>query len=96
MDEVFKFLQSKRKTNGTAPKRFDECLYTPYVFTYPISPPHPNSKKIIYQLPEMFLFDYGVVVFWGMTLKEEQRILKLLVPFEEEKLGKSLSCIAIA
>lgn len=36
----------------------------------------------------MFLFDYGVIVFWGMELKEEQRILKLLEPFEEEKLGK--------
>lgn len=36
----------------------------------------------------MFLFDYGVIVFWGMGLKDEQRILKLLEPFEEEKLGK--------
>ncbi|KAI7901905.1 uncharacterized protein BX663DRAFT_436610 [Cokeromyces recurvatus] len=89
MDELVKYLQSKKKTNGTAPKRFDECLYTPYAFTYPISPPHPantNHSLTTQKLPEMFLFDYGVVVFWGMTLKEEQRILKLLVPFEEEKL----------
>jgi uncharacterized Rmd1/YagE family protein len=34
----------------------------------------------------MFLFDYGVIVFWGMTLEEELDILKLLEPFEEEKL----------
>ncbi|KAG1317984.1 hypothetical protein G6F62_012598 [Rhizopus arrhizus] len=34
----------------------------------------------------MFLFDYGVVVFWGMTLEEELKILKELEPFEEEKL----------
>lgn len=36
----------------------------------------------------MFLFDYGVVVFWGMTLQEEQRILKILEPYGESKLGK--------
>jgi uncharacterized Rmd1/YagE family protein len=86
MDELVKYLQSRKKTNGTAPKRFDECLYTPYSFTYaPPSDRHtPDTKK----LPEMFLFDYGVIVFWGMTLTEEQTILKLLVPFEEEKLGE--------
>ncbi|OAD03370.1 hypothetical protein MUCCIDRAFT_152905 [Mucor lusitanicus CBS 277.49] len=88
MDALVKYLQSKKKSNGTAPKRFDECLYTPYAFTYPVAPPHSsaNSVNTSQKLPEMFLFDYGVVVFWGMTLKEEQRILKLLVPFEEEKL----------
>ncbi|KAI8638902.1 hypothetical protein BD408DRAFT_422269 [Parasitella parasitica] len=88
MDELVKYLQSKKKTNGTAPKRFDECLYTPYAFTYPIAPPHSSAHaaNTNQRLPEMFLFDYGVIVFWGMTLKEEQRILKLLVPFEEEKL----------
>ncbi|KAL7319340.1 sporulation protein rmd1 [Mucor circinelloides] len=88
MDALVKYLQSKKKSNGTAPKRFDECLYTPYAFTYPVAPPHAsaNSVNTSQKLPEMFLFDYGVVVFWGMTLKEEQRILKLLVPFEEEKL----------
>lgn len=88
MDELVKYLQSKKKSNGTAPKRFDECLYTPYAFTFPVAPPHAsvNSLSTSQKLPEMFLFDYGVIVFWGMTLKEEQRILKLLVPFEEEKL----------
>ncbi|CEP11817.1 hypothetical protein [Parasitella parasitica] len=88
MDQLVKYLQSKKKTNGTAPKRFDECLYTPYAFTYPVAPPHSSAHptNTNQRLPEMFLFDYGVVVFWGMTLKEEQRILKLLVPFEEEKL----------
>jgi uncharacterized Rmd1/YagE family protein len=90
MDELVKYLQSRKKTNGTAPKRFDECLYTPYSFTYPSAPPNDrgidDSNK---KLPEMFLFDYGVVVFWGMTLKQEQTILKLLVPFEDEKLGNN-------
>ncbi|CAO3632441.1 unnamed protein product [Mucor hiemalis] len=91
MDELIKYLQSKKKTNGTAPKRFDECLYTPYAFTFPLAPPHheedgQQSTNNAQKLPEIFLFDYGVIVCWGMTLKEEQRILKLLEPFEEEKL----------
>ena len=39
-------------------------------------------------IPEVFLFDYGVVVIWGMSLKEEQRFLKEMAKFEVEKLSK--------
>ena len=34
------------------------------------------------------MFDYGVVVIWGMSTKEEQRFLKEIAKFEEEKLSK--------
>jgi uncharacterized Rmd1/YagE family protein len=37
--------------------------------------------------PEVFLFDYGVVVIWGMTLHQEQRFLKEIAKFESEKLA---------
>jgi uncharacterized Rmd1/YagE family protein len=37
--------------------------------------------------PEIFLFDYGVVVIWGMSLKEETRFLKEIVKFEIDKLA---------
>lgn len=37
---------------------------------------------------EVFLFNYGTVVIWGMTLKEEQRFLKEISKFETEKLAK--------
>ncbi|RDL34325.1 Uncharacterized protein BP5553_07453 [Venustampulla echinocandica] len=37
--------------------------------------------------PEIFLFDYGVLVIWGMSLKDEQRFLKEIAKFEREKLG---------
>ncbi|KAF4638062.1 hypothetical protein G7Y89_g16 [Cudoniella acicularis] len=37
--------------------------------------------------PEVFLFDYGVVVIWGMSLKDEQRFLKEIAKFESEKLA---------
>lgn len=38
--------------------------------------------------PEVFLFDYGVVVIWGMTLQQEQRFLKEMAKFELEKLSQ--------
>ncbi len=37
--------------------------------------------------PEVFLFDYGTVVIWGMTLQEEERFLKEISKFESEKLS---------
>ncbi|KAK4137141.1 DUF155-domain-containing protein [Trichocladium antarcticum] len=37
--------------------------------------------------PEVFLFDYGVVVIWGMSAAQEQRFLKEIAKFEVEKLG---------
>ena len=37
--------------------------------------------------PEVFLFDYGTVVIWGMTVHQEQRFLKEISKFESEKLG---------
>ena len=39
-------------------------------------------------IPEIFLFNYGTVVIWGMTLEEEHRFLKEISKFEQEKLGK--------
>ncbi|KAI6782199.1 Sporulation protein-like protein [Emericellopsis cladophorae] len=37
--------------------------------------------------PEVFLFDYGVVVIWGMTEIQEKRFLKDIAKFELEKLA---------
>ncbi|KAK6953188.1 hypothetical protein Daesc_005488 [Daldinia eschscholtzii] len=36
--------------------------------------------------PEVFLFDYGVVVIWGMSPAHEQRFLKDIAKFEVDKL----------
>ena len=38
------------------------------------------------QLGELFFFDYGVIVFWGLTEPQEMYLLSLLKPFEQEKL----------
>jgi len=37
--------------------------------------------------PEIFLFDYGVVVIWGMSVQDERRFLKEIAKFENEKLA---------
>ncbi|KAH7162551.1 hypothetical protein B0J13DRAFT_13393 [Dactylonectria estremocensis] len=37
--------------------------------------------------PEVFLFDYGVVVIWGMTESQEAKFLKDISKFETEKLA---------
>ncbi|KAL8707103.1 MAG: hypothetical protein Q9220_007801 [cf. Caloplaca sp. 1 TL-2023] len=37
--------------------------------------------------PEIFLFDYGTVVIWGMTLVQERRFLHDISKFESEKLS---------
>ena len=38
--------------------------------------------------PEVFLFNYGTVVIWGMTVQHEQRFLKDIAKFESEKLAE--------
>lgn len=38
--------------------------------------------------PEVFLFEYGTVVIWGMTVQQEQRFLKDIAKFEKEKLSQ--------
>lgn len=109
LDDVFKFLQLERNKYKTHPKRFDECIYTP--FTSSLA----NSTLIdvdgpgggLYTSPgygsetegggsfsidsiekELFFFEYGVVVCWGLSKEEEKAVLKLLVPFEEDKIAE--------
>ena len=47
----------------------------------------PADFDINVHTPEVFLFDYGVVVIWGMSLAHEQRFLKEIAKFETEKLA---------
>lgn len=175
LDALLKFLKSRTKTRSTAPKQFDECIYTPWDYgrskdrrssstqgldragesdvleTIPgpvvdipptrerrrsdsaleieehtqarrgdlldlrASPPvtsvaedgespraprdmvalrqdthdamnHPDFDIMVHT-PEVFFFEYGTVVIWGMTLAQEKRLLKDLAKFEIEKLA---------
>lgn len=47
----------------------------------------PDFDTVVH-VPEVFLFEYGVVVIWGMTAGQEQRFLKEIAKFEQEKLSK--------
>ena len=58
------------------------------VAVQPISRPITPDFDTTVHIPEVFLFEYGVVVIWGMSVKEEQRFLKEIAKFEQEKLGK--------
>ncbi|KAI9767991.1 MAG: hypothetical protein M1840_005303 [Geoglossum simile] len=56
---------------------------------------HPSDRRPVtpdldtnVHTPEIFLFNYGTVVIWGMSLQHEQRFLKEIAKFESEKLGK--------
>ncbi|KAF2204285.1 sporulation protein-like protein RMD1 [Delitschia confertaspora ATCC 74209] len=160
MDDLMRFLKGKARLRGANPKRFDECIYSPYnygvrgpvkvtstnvqdgqpgemprrfsdsaieVDTHserrredllhfqeegripssstdenfgaperPAPPIHANTDPtsetpdldIQVHTPEVFLFEYGTVVIWGMTLQEEHRFLKEIAKFEVEKLAK--------
>ena len=48
----------------------------------------PSDIDIEVDTPEVFLFSYGTVVVWGMTLRQEHRLLKEIAKFEVEKLAK--------
>ncbi|KAL9613329.1 MAG: hypothetical protein Q9167_002151, partial [Letrouitia subvulpina] len=162
LDELMRFFKSRTKIRGTNPKKFDECLYSPYRYDSPkpeqsaevvestvIDPPtepsttrerrfsdsaleveetnqrrreelsdlhtsagdtslqtgstspsvpnlsepetspHPNTLEFDTEVhtPEVFLFDYGTVVIWGMTLAQEERFLRDISKFETEKLA---------
>lgn len=52
-----------------------------------LRPDTPDFDTAVH-IPEVFLFEYGVCVIWGMTLAQEQRFLKEISKFEQEKLGK--------
>lgn len=159
LDDLMRFLKGKQKLRGALPKRFDECIYSPYSYgtkgsvdvastsvlggsseerprrfsdsaievetenqrrrdnlidlhdggdapdigmdeesERPIRPSmtHADSDPamevpdfdIQVHTPEVFLFEYGTVVIWGMTLQEEKRFLKEIAKFEIDKLGK--------
>ncbi|KAF9957302.1 hypothetical protein BGZ65_002141 [Modicella reniformis] len=105
MNDLFNYLQSRKATNLAAPRRFDECIYTPLSYKLSSKPPTTadllgldeadtnGSRRLELQqlketTPEVFFFDYGVVVIWGMSEQEESRLLQEISGFEEEKLDE--------
>jgi uncharacterized Rmd1/YagE family protein len=170
MDEFMVYMKRKLRSKGTAPKRYDECIYCPYRYDTPAQrnrrgsggsasniehPPMPRGRRYSdsalevensteqrredlidlhtsgagdvsfdtgigpvvvpnndipsdhdeidtslqpttpdfldteLHTPEIFLFNYGALVVWGMTVQQEKRFLKEASRFEVEKMEKS-------
>ncbi|KAG9001772.1 hypothetical protein FRB93_011977 [Tulasnella sp. JGI-2019a] len=158
LSDLMKFFMARKEAYLTAPKQFDEVIYTPYSYESSSSlsprktlkslikprtsskrsvregdllgipelreeearaeaedaaandedyddttqPSSPTTMRLLDNLgktrfgaaiedeaatsPEVFLFEYGTVVIWGMTEAQEKRFLNSLRRFEVEKL----------
>lgn len=98
MKDLVRWLKDRKRIHNTMPKLFDECLYTPFTYKDWRSDFEDDGRKLI-QLADdggeiefgrkndVFIFEYGVVIMWGYTLKEEQAFLEDLAKFESEKLS---------
>ena len=78
----------------------DDSIYSPYTYTgVDASPPtadlinlesgatvHETGQDPRAVVSEVFLFEYGVTVIWGMTEAEEKRFLNEICKFEVESL----------
>ena len=81
LDDQFGNMQkfSEESANG---------LRSPALSTIPDMPENNIGLDTNIEIPEIFLFEYGAVVIWGMTVSDEKRFLKEIVKFEVEKLSK--------
>ncbi|KAG0657747.1 sporulation protein rmd1 [Monosporozyma unispora] len=99
MRGLIKWLRDSRKVYHTKPKLFDECLYTPFMYTDWRRDKRFEHDDIIRldeeggeinvsdKQPDLFIFEYGVVVLWGFTEREEKSLLNDIDRFEKEKLA---------
>lgn len=116
MRDLIRWLQGEKRIHSTAPKLFDECIYTPFAFKSWKHTSHSNWN-ILQRLnkggsgddktpsnfvrfdeqggdinleklsTDLFIFEYGVIVMWGFTRKEERVFLRDLSRFETDKLS---------
>lgn len=96
MKDLIRWLKDRKRIHNTSPKLFDEALYTP--FTYKDWRGDDEQPQIMQLADEggeidvgkrndIFIFEYGVVIMWGYTPKEELAFLEDLAKFESEKLS---------
>lgn len=100
MKELIRWLKDCKKIHHTHPKLFDECLYTPFIYTDWRGDKRFEHQDIIRlddeggdinvsdKHPDMFIFEYGVIVMWGFTEREEKALLNDVERFEKEKLAE--------
>lgn len=100
MRDLIRWLKNLRLVYNTHPKLFDECLYTPFMYTDWRSDKRFKETNIIRldeeggelnvsdKQPALFIFEYGVIVMWGFTEREEKSLLQDIEKFEKEKLAQ--------
>ncbi|CAI4057816.1 hypothetical protein SKDZ_04G2310 [Saccharomyces kudriavzevii ZP591] len=100
MKELIRWLKDCRKIHHTHPKLFDECLYTPFIYNDWRGDKRFEHEDVIRlddeggeiivsdKHPDLFIFEYGVVVMWGFTEREEKAFLNDIEKFEKEKLAE--------
>lgn len=100
MKELIRWLKDCKKVHHTHPKLFDECLFTPFIYTDWRGDKRFIDEDVIRlddeggeinvsdKQPDLFIFEYGVVVMWGFTEREEKAFLNDLEKFEKEKLAE--------
>lgn len=100
MKELIRWLKDCRRVNHTHPKLFDECLYTPFIYTDWRGDKRFQHEDVIRlddeggeistsdKQPDLFIFEYGVIVMWGFTEREEKAFLRDIERFEKEKLAE--------
>lgn len=98
MKDLLRWLKDRKRIHNTTPKLFDECLYTPFTYKDWRNDPEEGGKKMIRladdggeiefgKKNDIFIFEYGVVIMWCYTRKEELAFLEDLARFESEKLS---------
>ncbi|KAI5821037.1 hypothetical protein BZA77DRAFT_223426, partial [Pyronema omphalodes] len=149
LDGLMKFLKGRTATRGTKPRKFDECIFSPFSYSHKQgtedllgdlhgdvnknkTPGNGSTAPTSAALPaalndeeaqhiqdaedqdlddnadgddtrslmnfvdqqhrainngDVFLFQYGVVVIWGMSLEDEAKFLRDIAKFENEKLA---------
>ncbi|CDO94853.1 unnamed protein product [Kluyveromyces dobzhanskii CBS 2104] len=100
MKELIRWLKDCKRINHTHPKLFDECLYTPFIYKDWRGDKRFEHEDVIRldeeggeistsdKQPDLFIFEYGVIVMWGFTEREEKAFLRDLERFEKEKLAE--------
>lgn len=100
MKDLVRWLKDSKKVHHTHPKLFDECLYTPFRYNDWRGDKRFEHEDIIRlddeggeinvsdKHPDIFVFEYGVIVLWGFTEREEKAFLNDIEKFEKEKLAE--------
>lgn len=100
MKDLLRWLKDRKRIHNTNPKLFDECLYTPFTYKdwrsehvsqddqhHFIRLADEGGEIDIGKRNDIFIFEYGVIIMWGYTPKEEAAFLEDLAKFESEKLS---------